>query len=144
MTTRRRFIRILPFASLAGLGALAACGDKPAQAPMAPAPAPMPAPAQAPAAPPAPAMEAPPAPAPADTASLPLVDPQEPLAQTLGYVAVASSVDKGKYPQYAEGQNCANCALYGAAAGAAQGPCPLFPGRQVLAGAWCASYVRKG
>lgn len=142
MTTRRRFIRILPFASLAGLGALAACGDKPTEVPMTPAP--MPAPAEVPAAPPAPAMEAAPAPAPADTAGLPLVDPQDSLAQTLAYVALASSVDKTKHPQYADGQNCANCALYGAAADAPQGPCPLFPGRQVLAGAWCASYVRKG
>lgn len=141
MTTRRRFIEILP---LAGLGALAACGDKAPEAaapPAAPA-APAPAPAAAPEPTPAPAVEA--APAPADTASLPLVDENDALAQTLGYVAVAGTTDKTKYPQYAEGQICSNCALYGAAADSAQGPCPLFAGRHVLATGWCASYVRKG
>jgi hypothetical protein len=143
MTTRRRFIEILP---LAGLGVLAACGDKAPEPAASPAPAPVPAPAPAPA--PTPAMEAVPSPSPAaappDTASLPLVSEQDALAQTLGYVAVASSVDKARFPQYAEGQNCGNCALYGGAAGSSQGPCPLFAGRQVLATGWCASYVRKG
>lgn len=140
MTTRRRFIEILPLAGLGlGLGAMAACGDKAAETPVAPAPAPA-------AAPPAPAMEAAPAPVatPPDTASLPLVSEGDALAQSLGYVAVAGTVDKTRYPQYAEGQKCANCALYGAAADSAQGPCPLFAGRQVLATAWCSSYVRKG
>jgi len=148
MTTRRRFIEILPLAGLGlGLGVLAGCGDKaPVPAPM---PAPMPAPDPAPA--PAPAVQAPaatePAPtsaaAPADTSSLPMVSPQDPMAQTLGYVAVASTTDKGKHPNYAEGQLCSNCALYAGAAGSEKGPCPLFPGRNVAAAGWCVSYVRK-
>ncbi len=145
MSTRRRFIEILPLAGLGwGLSALAGCGDKAPE--LAPTPAAPPPAAPAPAAPPAPPAETAPAPvaAPPDTASLPLVSAQDPLAQTLGYVAVAGTTDKTRFPQFAEGQNCSNCALYGGAAGSAQGPCPLFAGRQVLATGWCSSYVRKG
>jgi len=56
---------------------------------------------------------------------------------------VAGTADKTRYPQYAEGQRCANCALYGGA-GTAQGPGPLFAGQQVQATGWCGSCVRKG
>jgi hypothetical protein len=157
MNTRRRFIEILP---LAGLSLLTACSDK--AAPPAPAPAPSPAPSPAPAAEPASAQAAAapastpaataattpattPArtPAPAATASWPLVNPAEPAAVTLGYVTVASQADAAKYPKYAAGQACANCALYGGKAGDAAAPCPLYAGRLVSAKGWCSAYAKK-
>jgi len=134
MTTRRRFIEIVP---LAGFGLLAACSDKappPAAAPTAPAPAPPPV-ADAPAATPA-------APAAAAANTTP-VDPAEPAAMALGYVVDATKADTAKFKTYAAGQLCSNCALFGGKAGDASGPCPLFAGRAVSAKGWCSGYVKK-
>jgi len=134
MNTRRRFIEILP---LAGLSLLGACSDK-----AAPAASPAPAPSAAPAPAPAPQPVESPAPAAAGAAQA-AVDPAEPTAVALGYVADASQVDKAKYTAYATGQACANCALYTGKAGDASGPCPLFAGRQVSAKGWCSAYAKK-
>lgn len=140
MTTRRQLIQSIPAlplittASAAAL--LAACGDKKPAEVVAPAPAPAPAPepvaaAPAPASAPAPAM-----------ATGPLVDEKDAQAAALGYVAVAAKADKAKFPKYADGQMCSNCSLYQGGA-ADQGGCPLFPGKQVLAKAWCSAYNKK-
>lgn len=72
-----------------------------------------------------------------------MVDPADPTAVALGYVAVASEVDKAKHPNFVAASQCANCALYQGAAGSTAGPCPLFAGKQVAAGGWCASYTKK-
>jgi hypothetical protein len=72
----------------------------------------------------------------------PLVDEKDAQAATLGYVAVAAKADKAKFPQYAGGQLCSNCSLYQGGT-ADQGGCPLFPGKQVLANAWCSGYTKK-
>jgi hypothetical protein len=141
MTTRRQLIRsipAIPLMTVAGATVLlAACGDKKAPevaAPVITPPAPAPAPvAEAPA--PAPAA------APA-TATGPLLDEKDPQAVALGYVAVAATADKAKFPKYADGQACSNCSLYTGGA-AAQGGCPLFPGKQVLAKGWCSAYSKK-
>lgn len=141
MTTRRQLIQsipAIPLMTVAGATALlAACGDKKAPevaAPVITPPAPAPAPA--------PVAEAPaPAPAPA-TATGPLLDEKDPQAVALGYVAVAATADKVKFPKYADGQACSNCSLYLGAA-AEQGGCPLFPGKQVLAKGWCSAYAKK-
>ena len=72
------------------------------------------------------------------------LDEKDPQALALGYVAEAGKADKKKYPKYAAGQNCANCALYQAKAGAAQGGCPLFGAKQVAAKGWCSAWAKKG
>jgi len=143
MTTRRRFIEILP---LAGATLLAACSKKeePAASPatsQAPAPVPVPAPdaATAPAAAAAPT----PAPAPAATASAGPVDEKDATAVSLGYVADASRADGSRFKNYSPGQACGNCALFGGKAGDASGPCPIFAGRQVSAKGWCSAHVKK-
>lgn len=64
-------------------------------------------------------------------------------AKALGYVADATKADKVKFPKFAAGQNCANCALYQGKAGAAAGGCPLFAGKQVAAKGWCSAYAKK-
>lgn len=141
MTTRRQLIQSIPAlplittASAAAL--LAACGDKKPAEVAAPAPAPSPAPASAPVA----AAPAAPAPAPA-AATGPLVDEKDPQAAALGYVAVAAKADKAKFPKYADGQACSNCALYQGGS-AEQGGCPLYPGKQVSSKAWCSAYSKK-
>lgn len=144
MTTRRQLIQSIPALPLIGtLGAttlLAACGDKKSAEVAAPAAAPAPA-AAAPS--PAPAAPAPAAPAPAAPVTAgALVDEKDPQATALGYVAVAAKADKTKFPKYADGQQCSNCALYQGGT-AEQGGCPLFPGKQVLGKAWCSAYNKK-
>ena len=133
MTTRRHLIQSIPAIPLitaAGAAALlTACGDKKPADVAAPAPAPAPV-AQAPAAPAV------------TTATGPLVDEKEAQAVALGYVAVASTADKVKFPKYADGQVCSNCSLY-VGGSAEQGGCPLFPGKQVLGKAWCSAYAKK-
>lgn len=133
MTTRRHLIQSIPAIPLitaAGAAALlTACGDKKPADVAAPAPAP------------APVAQAPAAPAVA-TATGPLVDEKEAQAVALGYVAVASTADKVKFPKYADGQVCSNCSLY-LGGSAEQGGCPLFPGKQVLGKAWCSAYAKK-
>jgi len=72
---------------------------------------------------------------PAPAADLPLVDASSPAARKLKYVADASQA-KGA----AKGNSCANCGLYQGAYGSKQGPCQLFPGKDVPAGGWCSSW----
>ncbi|MEY2770866.1 MAG: High-potential iron-sulfur protein [Pseudomonadota bacterium] len=72
-----------------------------------------------------------------------MVAENDPQAAGVGYKADASKVDKAKYPKYAAGQNCSNCALYQAKAGATSGACGLFPGKQVAAKGWCSAYAKK-
>lgn len=151
MTTRRQLIQSIPALPLIGTAGaaalLAACGDKKPVEVAAPAAAPAPAPAAAPAPAPAPTVAvAEPAPA-APAAAAPvaagaLVDEKDPQAAALGYVAVAAKADKTKFPKYADGQLCSNCALYQGGA-AEQGGCPLYPGKQVLGKAWCSAYNKK-
>ena len=136
MTTRRQLIQSIPAlplittASVAAL--LAACGDKKSAEVAAPAPAPAPEPvAASPSTAQAPAV-----------AAGPLVDEKDAQAAALGYVAVAAKADKAKFPKYADGQLCSNCSLYQGGT-ADQGGCPLFPGKQVLAKAWCSAYNKK-
>lgn len=71
------------------------------------------------------------------------LDPKDPQAAALGFVADAAQVDKAKYPKFAAGQQCANCQLFGGAAGAATGACPIYAGKTVPAKAWCSAWVKK-
>ena len=72
-----------------------------------------------------------------------MVADADPQAVALGYKSDGTKADKAKFPKYAAGQQCANCALYQGKAGAASGPCPLFAGKQVSAKGWCNSYAKK-
>lgn len=76
-------------------------------------------------------------------APAPLVVETEPQAIALGYKNDATKADKVKYPKYAAGQNCANCALYLGKPADAAGGCPLFAGKQVSAKAWCSAWAKK-
>lgn len=128
MSTRRRFIAILP---LAGVSVLAACGEKAGPAAAAPAPSPAVTLAPAAAATPTPTT---------NTAAGPLVDQADPAAVALGYVADAGTT---KDPKHTAGAVCGNCALFGGKSGDAIGPCPLFAGKQVSTQAWCTAYAKK-
>ena len=71
------------------------------------------------------------------------LDPKDPQAAALGYVADSTKADKAKYPKYAAEQSCANCALYQGKPGDATGPCPLFAGKTVAAKGWCSAWAKK-
>jgi hypothetical protein len=72
------------------------------------------------------------------------LDEKDPQAVALGYVAEASKADAKKFPKYAAGQLCSNCALYQAKATDAYGGCPLFAGKQVAGKGWCSAWAKKG
>jgi hypothetical protein len=66
----------------------------------------------------------------------PLVSPVEPAAKAVKYV------EDAKHAQGATaGSKCANCALYLGTEGSAQGPCQIFPGKEVMAAGWCFSWA---
>jgi hypothetical protein len=67
----------------------------------------------------------------------------DPQAVALGYKADASKVDKAKFPKYAAGQVCTNCALYVGAPTSVAGGCSLFAGKQVAGKGWCSAYAAK-
>jgi anaerobic selenocysteine-containing dehydrogenase len=73
-----------------------------------------------------------------------MVDEKDAQAAALGYVANATKTDAKKYPKYAAGQNCTNCALYQGKSADKAGGCPLFPGKQVLGAGWCSAWAKKG
>ena len=72
-----------------------------------------------------------------------MVDPKDAQAAALGYVADATKADAKKFPKYAAGQNCGNCAIFQGKAGDKAGNCPLFAGKQVAASGWCSAYAKK-
>jgi len=51
-------------------------------------------------------------------------------------------VEDAKHAQSATpGSSCANCGLYQGPNGSTQGPCQLFPGKDVKAAGWCTSWA---
>lgn len=71
-------------------------------------------------------------------AEAPLVTADDPTAKALKYVDDASKASGAK-----PGSKCATCRLYQGAAGSTQGACQIFPGKQVKAAGWCASWAAK-
>ncbi len=72
-----------------------------------------------------------------------MVDEKDPQAAALGYVADAKRVDPKKYPKYAAGQVCTNCALYQGKPTDKAAACPLFAGKQVAGAGWCSAWAKK-
>jgi hypothetical protein len=72
----------------------------------------------------------------ADTAPAALLASDAPEAKAVKYVENAA-LAKDRVPD----SSCANCGLYQGAAGSAQGPCQLFPGKAVKAAGWCSSWA---
>jgi hypothetical protein len=67
-------------------------------------------------------------------ADAPMLSPNAKEAKALKYVEDASKAEGA-----VKGSTCANCALYQGHAGAATGPCQIFPGKSVTAAGWCSS-----
>ncbi len=69
-------------------------------------------------------------------APAPLLSVNAPEARAVKYVEDAKHA-QGATP----GSSCANCGLYQGPNGSAQGPCQLFPGKEVKAAGWCSSWA---
>jgi hypothetical protein len=69
-------------------------------------------------------------------ADAPLLSPEAKEAKAVKYVE-----DAAKAVGATPGSTCANCALYQGTSGSPQGACQLFPGKQVKAAGWCASWA---
>lgn len=77
------------------------------------------------------------------SAQTPMLAETDAQAKALGYVALGTKADKAKYPKYAAGQLCSNCALYLGKAADAAAACPLFAGMQVAGKGWCSAWAKK-
>ena len=73
----------------------------------------------------------------------PHVDPNEATAKALGYAPDASKADKAKFSNWKAGETCAGCVQFKGKAGAAWGPCQIFPGKDVNAKGWCTAWQKK-
>ncbi|MES2888373.1 MAG: high-potential iron-sulfur protein [Pseudomonadota bacterium] len=76
-------------------------------------------------------------------AAKPLIDEKDPQAVGLGYVHDAARVDTKKFPKYAAGQVCANCALYQGKPTDPAAGCVLFAGKNVAGKGWCSAWAKK-
>ncbi len=72
-----------------------------------------------------------------------MLDEKDPQAVALGYVADAKRVDTKKFPKFAAGQLCSNCALYQGKATDKAAGCPLFGTRLVAGPGWCSAWAKK-
>jgi High potential iron-sulfur protein len=66
----------------------------------------------------------------------PLLSVDAPEAKAVKYVE-----DVRKAQGATAGSSCANCGLYQGKNGSTQGPCQLFPGKDVKAAGWCSSWT---
>ncbi|MGH8137974.1 MAG: high-potential iron-sulfur protein [Steroidobacteraceae bacterium] len=69
-------------------------------------------------------------------AEAPLLSPDDPAAKNLKYTQ-----DAAKAKGVPAGNKCATCALYQGADTSTQGPCQIFPGKQVKAAGWCSAWA---
>jgi High potential iron-sulfur protein len=67
----------------------------------------------------------------------------EAAATALGYRHDASKVDKAKFPRFAAGQLCSNCALYQGKPTDPWAPCAVVGGKLVAAKGWCNVWAKK-
>ncbi len=70
----------------------------------------------------------------AGAADLPLLSPADPAAAKVKYTEDAS------HEPSAKGNRCATCSLYEGPYNSTQGPCQIFPDKQVKAAGWCTSW----
>jgi len=79
----------------------------------------------------------------AGTAGAEMLAETDATAKSLGYVADAKRVDPKANPNSKTGQKGPNCLQNTGKAGAASGPCNIFPGKDVAAAGWCKVWVLK-
>jgi len=79
----------------------------------------------------------------AAAAELPPLDPKDPTAQALGFIADAAKVDAAANPTFKPTQKCSTCAQFTGKPTDATGGCNIFAGKSVPAGGWCKVWAQK-
>ncbi len=79
----------------------------------------------------------------AGTAGAESLSENDATAKSLGYVSDAKKVNAEANPNYKPGAMCGNCMQYTGKAGDAEGPCNIFPGKDVNSHGWCKVWVLK-
>ena len=79
----------------------------------------------------------------ARAAALTPLDPADPTARSLNFVADSSKVDAKANPTFKPTQKCASCAQYQGRAGDSSGGCIIFSGHSVPANGWCKVWAQK-
>lgn len=77
----------------------------------------------------------------AGAASAKRLDPRDPAALALGYVADATRVNPAREPGYAPGHRCENCLQLQGRAGETYRPCGAFGGQLVSVSGWCRAWT---
>jgi hypothetical protein len=79
----------------------------------------------------------------ARAAGLPLLDPKDPVAQSLGFVPDASKVVANANPTFKPGQQCGVCMQYQGKASDPTAGCSIYAGRSVPSRGWCRAFVQR-
>jgi hypothetical protein len=79
----------------------------------------------------------------AQAAALTPLDPNDPMAKALSFVADATKVNAKTSPTYKAGQHCATCAQYQGKPAEASAGCTIFAGHSVPAGGWCSVWAQR-
>ncbi len=79
----------------------------------------------------------------AEAAAQPLVDVNDAVAKSLGYITDTTKVDAKANPTHKITQKCANCLQFQGKPADKQGACSLFPGKDVLGNGWCKVWAQK-
>lgn len=76
-------------------------------------------------------------------AGLTPLDPNDPTAKALGFVADASKVSASANPTFKPNQKCSTCAQYQGKASDPTAGCNIFAGHSVPADGWCKVWAQK-
>jgi hypothetical protein len=76
-------------------------------------------------------------------AAQPLVDLNDPVAKSLGYVTDTTKVPAAENPTHKPTQRCDNCVQFQGKVGDKQAACNLFPGKDVVGPGWCKVWAQK-
>jgi hypothetical protein len=77
----------------------------------------------------------------ARAASLPPLDPNDPVAQSLDFVPDASKV--GANPTFKPGQHCGVCMQFQGRPSDATAGCSIYAGHSVPARGWCSAFAQR-
>lgn len=78
-----------------------------------------------------------------EAAAQPLIDVNDAVAKSLGYITDSGKVDAKANPMHKPNQKCANCLQFQGKPADKQASCSLFPGKDVVGAGWCKVWVQK-
>jgi hypothetical protein len=80
----------------------------------------------------------------ARAAGLTPLDPSDPTAQALGFVADFSNAAGNTNSSFKPGQHCGVCMQFQGAVTDTRAGCGIFPGHSVPANGWCSAFAARG